>query len=83
VSTPVGAFRPGLLVNGSLTFVDGTQGHGLISSWLIPQIGSDGHIQRILAGELTIGGSWTVAARSSPRRPLFDARLGPSADRPL
>jgi hypothetical protein len=58
VSTPDGTFRPGLLVNGSLTFVDGTQGHGLISSWLIPQIGSDGHIQRILAGELTIGGSW-------------------------
>jgi hypothetical protein len=58
VSTPDGAFRPGLLVNGSLTFVDGAQGHGLISSWLIPQIDPDGHIQGVIAGALTLGGSW-------------------------
>lgn len=58
IATPDGAFRPGLLVNGSLTFVDGTQGHGLLSAWLIPQIGPDGHIQGVIAGALSIGGSW-------------------------
>lgn len=52
--TPVG--YPGLLINGTLTFTDGTQGHGVVDAWVIPNI-VDGHIVGVHAGMLTIQGN--------------------------
>lgn len=50
-------FFPGLLINGTLTFTDGAQGHGVVDAWVIPLIGPGGHIVGVFAGALMIQGN--------------------------
>ncbi len=47
---------PALLINGSVTFTEGTEGHGTVSAYIVPRLGLDGHILGVLAGELMIQG---------------------------
>lgn len=55
--TPIG--YPGLLIDGTLTFTEGTQGHGQVSGWLIPNIDPNtGHIVGVLAGAVSVNGAW-------------------------
>lgn len=49
---------PGLLISGTLTFTEGSQGHGMLSAWIVPELDGDGHISGILAGWLTVSGQW-------------------------
>ncbi|MGH8643296.1 MAG: hypothetical protein ACREX4_02110 [Gammaproteobacteria bacterium] len=58
IATPGGNFVPGLLINGRLTLTAGTQGHGNVSSWVIPELDSEGHIIGVFAGHVTLTGQW-------------------------
>lgn len=52
------SFFLGLLINGTLTFIAGTQGHGNVSSWVLPKLDLDGHIVGVIAGSVTLTGQW-------------------------
>jgi hypothetical protein len=53
--SPTGFFFPGLLINGTLTFTSGAQGHGTADAWVVPVIDPlTGHIVGVVAGQLTI-----------------------------
>lgn len=54
---PSAGFYPGLLISGTLTFTEGTQGHGELSGWLIPAIDPlTGHIVDVIAGAVSVSG---------------------------
>lgn len=53
-----GNFVPGLLINGTLTFTEGSQGYGMISAWIVPELDPEGHILGVVGSQITIGGQW-------------------------
>lgn len=58
-ASPYGGWVPGLLIEGTLTFTDGTAGHGDLAGWVIPMIDPDtGHIIGIIAGGIGVSGQW-------------------------
>ncbi len=52
-----GGHVPGLLINGTLTFVGGTTGHGTIDAFIVPLLDDEGHIIGILASHVTLKSS--------------------------
>lgn len=58
IATPAGNFVPGLLLNGSMTFLSGAQGTGSVSGWLIPVLDAQGHIVSIAASLVSFNGQW-------------------------
>ena len=58
IATPGGNFVPGLLLNGRMNFLSGAKGQGSVTGWLIPILDAQGHINGIVASQLTISGQW-------------------------
>lgn len=61
IATPDGNFMPGLLLDGTATFIDGAHGHGTLKGWLIPILDAEGHILSIYASSLSFAGEWRSA----------------------
>lgn len=53
---PGSFFLPGLLINGTVVFIDGAEGNGLVNAFIVPMLSPEGHIVGILAAGLTIQG---------------------------
>jgi hypothetical protein len=58
IATPAGNFVPGLLLNGKMNFLGGTQGRGTVTGWVIPVLDEQGHVVSIVASQLTLAGRW-------------------------
>ncbi len=58
IATPAGNFVPGLLLNGKMNFLGGTQGQGAVTGWVIPILDEQGHVVGIVASQLTLAGRW-------------------------
>jgi hypothetical protein len=56
--TPEGNFIPGLMLEGTGTFLDGAHGNGDFEGWLIPILDAEGHILAIYASSLSFAGEW-------------------------
>ena len=48
----------GLMLNGHWTLIEGAQGNGNFTAWIIPDIDEEGHIIGILASDITMTGQW-------------------------
>jgi hypothetical protein len=53
---PGSFFLPGLLISGTVAFVDGTAGNGVVNAFIVPMLSPEGHIVGVLAAGLTIQG---------------------------
>ena len=58
IVTPAGNFVPGLLLNGKMKFLGGTEGQGTVTGWAIPVFDAQGHVVSIIASQLTLAGRW-------------------------